>query len=117
MSYGLATIIFFNLCDGDEINGAPGISVINYLEKLNAIYTGANPDFYKITTSKIIMKQYFDQCDVPTPKWAVINKDNINEVFETLGKTYNHQTSCLRRIYGCLGKKCGEQLCRLSIMH
>jgi D-alanine-D-alanine ligase len=84
--HGLATIIFFNLCDGDEINGAPGISVINYLEKLNAIYTGANPDFYKITTSKIIMKQYFDHFDVPTPKWAVINKDNINEVFELLGK-------------------------------
>lgn len=84
---GLTKIIFFNLCDGDEINGAPGISVINYLEKLNAIYTGANPDFYKITTSKIIMKQYFDQCDIPTPKWAVINKDNIIEVFKTLGKT------------------------------
>lgn len=29
--YTLEKCIFFNLCDGDEINGAPGIEVIKYL--------------------------------------------------------------------------------------
>ena len=30
--------IIFNLCDGDEMNGTPGISVIHYLEEKKFIY-------------------------------------------------------------------------------
>src|SRR5215210_5964191 len=32
-------LIVFNLCDGDEINGAPGVSVIDYLEEKCLTYT------------------------------------------------------------------------------
>lgn len=44
--------VVLNLCDGDEINGAPGISVVKLLEEKDIIYTGADEYFYNITTSR-----------------------------------------------------------------
>ena len=52
--------VVFNICDGDEVNGTPGISVVNLLEEKGLIYTGADAHFYDITTSKITMKEAFD---------------------------------------------------------
>ncbi len=66
------TPIVFNLCDGDEINGTPGISVIRELEKSGLMYTGADEFFYDITTSKIPMKKMFDMYGVSTPKWKIV---------------------------------------------
>ena len=62
--------IVLNLCDGDETNGAPGISVIKYLEEKGIVYTGADEYFYDITTSKIPMKKAFDEAGVPNAPWA-----------------------------------------------
>src|SRR5688572_15505352 len=64
--------LVFNLCDGDEVNGTPGISVIRYLEQKQLIYTGAREAYYYITTSKITMKQAFDKAGIPTPPWQAI---------------------------------------------
>lgn len=79
--------IVFNLCDGDEINGTPGISVIRLLEQYDLIYTGADEFFYGITTSKIPMKRAFDKSNVPTPKWKALrsNKVNVKNLFDQLG--------------------------------
>jgi D-alanine-D-alanine ligase len=66
------TPLVLNLCDGDEINGTPGVSVINELEKHGLIYTGSDTHFYNITTSKIPMKKAFDKARVPTASWRVI---------------------------------------------
>lgn len=81
------TPVVFNLCDGDEINGTPGISVIRLLEEKDLIYTGADEYFYHITTSKIPMKRAFDRAKVPSAKWKAINdKDqNLHNIFEKLG--------------------------------
>jgi len=68
------TPLVINLCDGDEVNGAPGISVIHELEKHGLIYTGSDADFYRITTSKIPMKKAFNEAGVPTANWRVINE-------------------------------------------
>ena len=68
--------VVFNLCDGDEVNGAPGISVIKYLEEKQLIYTGAREAFYHLTTSKITMKEYFDKKEVPTSPWQGITSDS-----------------------------------------
>lgn len=65
--------LVINLCDGDELNGTPGLSVIRELEKQQLPYTGSNAYFYEITTSKIPMKKAFDQAGVPTANWGVIN--------------------------------------------
>jgi len=67
------TPLVFNLCDGDEINGTPGISVIHELDKYGLIYTGADTHFYSVTTSKIPMKKAFDKARVATGNWRVIS--------------------------------------------
>lgn len=81
------TSIVINLCDGDELNGIPGLSVIDALERHNLIYTGSNDYFYQITTSKIPMKEAFDKHHVSTPAWKVIepNEANIPALFEEVG--------------------------------
>ncbi|MFM8781109.1 MAG: hypothetical protein ACKOFO_06530, partial [Gemmatimonadota bacterium] len=49
-----------NLCDGDEINGSPGVSIIRTLRKHGLRFTGSDERFYDLTTSKIVMKRLFD---------------------------------------------------------
>lgn len=82
------TSIVINLCDGDELNGIPGVSVIDALEKNNLIYTGSNEFFYQITTSKIPMKEAFDRYRVPTPAWTVIHNGHTDAefLFEHIGQ-------------------------------
>ena len=58
------TPLVLNLCDGDEVNGTPGISVIRELEKHGLVYTGSDAHFYATTTSKIPMKKAFDKAGV-----------------------------------------------------
>jgi D-alanine-D-alanine ligase len=67
------TPLVLNLCDGDEVNGTPGVSVIRELEKYDLIYTGSDEYFYNVTTSKIPMKKAFDKAGVSTANWRVIN--------------------------------------------
>ncbi len=71
--------IAFNLCDGDDLNSAPGVNVIHHLDNLNLLFTGSNQYFYKITTSKIDMKQAFDKHAISTPAWFILNKDFIKQ--------------------------------------
>ena len=82
------TPIVLNLCDGDEVNGTPGISVVKLLAKKGIIFTGADEHFYHITTSKIDMKLAFDKAGVPTPQWLVVTDQlqNPEIIFEKLGK-------------------------------
>jgi D-alanine-D-alanine ligase len=80
------TPVVINLCDGDEVNGAPGISVIHALEQEELIYTGSSPFFYEITTSKIPMKKAFDEAGVSTANWEIITEEvNLEGIFERLG--------------------------------
>lgn len=74
------TPLFLNLCDGDEINGAPGISVIHYLHSLKLVYTGSDAFFYNITTSKALMKTAFDEEKVSQAPWhLIVNEDDVVE--------------------------------------
>jgi D-alanine-D-alanine ligase len=79
--------LVLNLCDGDEINGTPGVSVIHELEKNRLIYTGSDKHFYTITTSKIPMKKAFDTAGVSTAKWEIIDgsEDSIKGICKRLG--------------------------------
>ena len=80
-------IIIINLCDGDEINGAPGISVAKLLVELNLIFTGSDEYFYDVTTSKIPMKSAFDSKNVPNANWEIIDEtcSNVHGIFNRLG--------------------------------
>ena len=66
--------LILNLCDGDEVNGAPGVSVIQEMDRLGLTYTGSDEHFYRITTSKIPMKKAFDKFGVSTANWRVITE-------------------------------------------
>jgi len=79
--------VFLNLCDGDEINGTPGISVVNWLSEHHCIYSGADAYFYRITTSKIPMKEAFDRAGVATPPWKIIRDADYDtsQLFAELG--------------------------------
>jgi D-alanine-D-alanine ligase len=79
--------VVLNLCDGDEVNGSPGLSVIRCLKEHGLRFTGADERFYDVTTSKIVMKEAFDRAGVPTSPWAVIPRDGsgITEVIKRLG--------------------------------
>ncbi|MEY4937305.1 MAG: hypothetical protein RIS64_3664 [Bacteroidota bacterium] len=79
--------IILNLCDGDEVNGVPGISVIHALDKHNMIYTGGNAFFYDITMSKITMKRAFDQYRVATPNWVILGGKVDETIFKQIGDT------------------------------
>lgn len=69
--------VVLNLCDGDEVNGAPGLSVIDCLERHRLVYTGADRQFYDITTSKIPMKEAFARSGVSTPGWEVVLENRL----------------------------------------
>ncbi|MEO6189493.1 MAG: hypothetical protein ABIO44_03085 [Saprospiraceae bacterium] len=79
-------VLVHNLCDGDEVNQAPGISIIKELEMQGLSYTGSKEYFYSITTSKIPMKKVLDDHKIQTPPWEVISKNgnNISGIFERL---------------------------------
>ena len=77
----------FNLCDGDEKNGVPGVSVIHALERHGLRYTGSDAAFYDGTTSKIDMKHAFDRARVPTAAWEIVPRDGRGAagILERLG--------------------------------
>lgn len=81
------TPLVLNLCDGDEVNGTPGVSVIHELEKYGLIYTGADAHFYNITTSKIPMKRAFDKAGVSNAAWRVITdkKGSVKGITKRVG--------------------------------
>jgi len=79
--------LVLNLCDGDEVNGTPGISVIKELERNRIVYTGSDDHYYTITTSKIPMKRAFDKAGVSTAKWDIIDgsEDSVKGLCKRLG--------------------------------
>ncbi len=79
--------VVLNICDGDEVNGTPGISVVKLLQEKELVYTGADEYFYHITTSKIPMKEAFDKHGVPNAKWEAIKikEQYTNGIFGRLG--------------------------------
>jgi len=81
------TPLILNLCDGDEVNGTPGVSVIHELEKCGLIYTGSDAHFYDTTTSKIPMKKAFDKAGVPTANWRIITekKGSVKGICKRVG--------------------------------
>ncbi len=81
------TPLVLNLCDGDEVNGTPGVSVIHELEKNGLIYTGSDAHFYNLTTSKIPMKKAFDKAKVSTGNWRVISekKGSVKGICKRVG--------------------------------
>jgi D-alanine-D-alanine ligase len=48
--------VVFNLCDGNEVDGSPGVSIVRALEAARVPFTGSASAFYELTTYKGPMK-------------------------------------------------------------
>jgi D-alanine-D-alanine ligase len=78
--------VVLNYCDGTEIDGYPGVSVVKILESKGIIFTGANAQFFNLCDSKILMKRAFVEHDVATASYEVITDINhIQGVCDRLG--------------------------------
>ena len=91
--------VILNLCDGDEVNGTPGISVVKLLEQLDLVYTGADSYFYEVTTSKVNMKKAFDTHHVVNAPWKEIKESNPSPagIFKRLGTPLRLKTWSIPR--------------------
>lgn len=79
--------VVLNLCDGDEVNGTPGLSVVKVLELSGLVFTGSDSYFYDVTTSKVSMKKAFDAHRVSHAAWKEIKESNPSPagIFKRLG--------------------------------
>ncbi|MBF0333247.1 MAG: hypothetical protein HQL40_06305 [Alphaproteobacteria bacterium] len=80
-------IAVVNLCDGDDHNGFPGLSVIHALEAAGLPYTGADPAFFERSTRKLVMKPLFAAAGVATSPWVAIHDPEVDlrRAAETIG--------------------------------
>jgi D-alanine-D-alanine ligase len=72
-------LVVLNLCDGSELDGYPGISVVHALNAAKLPFSGASAEFYEATTSKIETKELLFATGVSTPAFAVV-KDGALEL-------------------------------------
>jgi D-alanine-D-alanine ligase len=63
-------VLVCNLCDGDEVHGYPGLTVVRNLEQAGLPFTGATSTFYALTTSKVLMKERLLQYGIATPPFV-----------------------------------------------
>lgn len=81
-----AGAVVLNLCDGDELDGYPGPTVVAALEAAGLGYTGADPLFYALSSSKLAMKRRFMAALVPTAHFIELDEEGrIAEVAAAVG--------------------------------
>jgi D-alanine-D-alanine ligase len=64
--------LVMNLCDGNELDGSPGVSVVRALEDAAIPFTGGSSFFYDITTYKVALKTMLRDGGVPTPPFVAL---------------------------------------------
>lgn len=77
--------IAFNFCDGVDSQGVPGLSVVQALEAARIPFTGANSEFFEISTSKLRMKRLFTAAGVPTAPFEELSEGSLKGVCERVG--------------------------------
>ncbi len=65
-------VVVFNLCDGIEVDGYPGVKTVRALEASGLPFTGADAAFYELSTPKTLMKNRLLKRGVPTSPFVVI---------------------------------------------
>jgi D-alanine-D-alanine ligase len=70
---GLDCDVVFNLCDGSGRgrDNSPGVEAIETLERHDLPYTGSRAEPYRISVSKVAMKERFVAHGVPTARWQL----------------------------------------------
>ncbi len=73
-------MVVFNLCDGIEVDGYPGIQTVRALEKSGLAFTGADTAFYELTTPKTLLKQRLIERGVSTSPFVAIKDPGADGV-------------------------------------
>ena len=81
---GRGESIVLNLCDGIEDRGTPGPCVVRALELAGIPFTGADSEFYKISTSKLMTKELLVAAGVATPAFEAL-KESVAGVCARVG--------------------------------
>jgi D-alanine-D-alanine ligase len=66
--------LVMNLCDGNEVDGSPGVSVVRALEDAAVPFTGGSSGFYDITTYKVALKTRLRDYGVPTAPFVALRE-------------------------------------------
>jgi D-alanine-D-alanine ligase len=69
-----AESIVLNLCDGIEDCGTPGPCVVRALEHAGICFTGADLQFYEVSTSKLATKKMLTAAGVATPPYESLGE-------------------------------------------
>jgi D-alanine-D-alanine ligase len=77
--------VVLNLCDGIEEAGTPGLCVVEALERAAIPFTGADSQFYKISTSKLIMKEMLNAAGVATPAFEALSSGKLVGICSRVG--------------------------------
>ncbi|MFO7695169.1 MAG: hypothetical protein R6V57_18950 [Vicinamibacterales bacterium] len=64
--------LVLNLCDGNELDGSPGVSVVRALEDAAIPFTGSSSFFYDITTYKVALKTRLCERGVSTAPFVAL---------------------------------------------
>ena len=64
--------LIMNLCDGNEVDGSPGVSVVRALEEAGFPFTGSSSFFYDITTYKVALKTALREHGVQTAPFVAL---------------------------------------------
>lgn len=78
-------VVLFNLCDGAEVDGVPGRSIVQALAASGLPFTGADEHFYATTESKTRSKRCFERAGVPTSPWQSLEGPGDLERAAALG--------------------------------
>jgi len=79
-----AGAVVLNLCDGDEQDGYPGPSVVAALAASGVSFSGADPRFYGLSSSKLAMKQRFIAAGLPTAPFIRLDHDEAIALAKTV---------------------------------
>ncbi len=80
--------VFYNFCDGVEIDGLPGKSVHSYLEQLDCLRVGASYEFANYSVNKAMMKEVFKQNGVSTAPFVHVTEWNEEVKKRVLNLTF-----------------------------
>ena len=64
--------LVMNLCDGNEVDGSPGVSVVRALEDAAIPFTGSSSFFYDITTYKVALKSLLRDRGISTAPFVAL---------------------------------------------
>lgn len=65
----------FNICDGTDVDGAVGVSLVHKLEQLRMPFAGACSQFYDVSSKKSLMKELFEKHHVATMPYRCVEAD------------------------------------------